>query len=120
MEEGFVVLSIPGTILAHLEAKLQDLQTSSIVLMVDLLQELDGKDARLVDYFDYIAGTSTGSIVAALLTKPFQNGRPRAAEEMNQCYRVEGPKIFSEKAKNKPDRYSMVVVSLFLLMDSIQ
>ena len=30
------------------------------------LQELDGLEARLADYFDYIAGTSTGGIVGQM------------------------------------------------------
>ncbi|KAI4356302.1 hypothetical protein L6164_000334 [Bauhinia variegata] len=97
-EELIIILSIdgggirgviPGTILAYLEAK---------------LQELDHKDARLVDYFDYIAGTSTGAIVTALLATPFDNGRPRAAKEINKFYREEGPKIFSEEAMSQPAR----------------
>ncbi|KAI4356303.1 hypothetical protein L6164_000335 [Bauhinia variegata] len=85
---------IPATILAYLEAKLQKLD--------------ENEDARLVDYFDCIAGTSTGSIVTAMLTKPFDNGRPRAAKEINHFYREEGAEIFSENAKNKPERVDPV------------
>ncbi|RVX01535.1 Patatin-like protein 2 [Vitis vinifera] len=44
---------IPAVILSALEAE---------------LQRLDGPDARIADYFDLIAGTSTGSIVTAFLT----------------------------------------------------
>ncbi|CAA7035828.1 unnamed protein product [Microthlaspi erraticum] len=44
---------IPGTILAYLESQ---------------LQEFDGEEARLVDYFDVISGTSTGGLIAAMLT----------------------------------------------------
>ncbi|PKU69488.1 Patatin-2-Kuras 1 [Dendrobium catenatum] len=46
---------IPGIILAFLESK---------------LQELDGEEARLADYFDVIAGTSTGGLVTTMLTAP--------------------------------------------------
>ncbi|XP_057721682.1 patatin-like protein 2 isoform X4 [Arachis stenosperma] len=77
---------IPGYILAFLEAE---------------LQKLDGADARIVDYFDYIAGASTGGIVTAMLTKPStQDGQPCAAKEINIFYREKGPKIFSEAAEN--------------------
>uniref|UniRef100_A0A3Q7FBW1 Patatin n=1 Tax=Solanum lycopersicum TaxID=4081 RepID=A0A3Q7FBW1_SOLLC len=45
---------IPGTILSFLESK---------------LQELDGQEARLADYFDIIiAGSSTGGLMATMLT----------------------------------------------------
>ncbi|KAJ0079731.1 hypothetical protein Patl1_23197 [Pistacia atlantica] len=52
---------IPGTILAFLESQ---------------LQKLDGNDARIVDYFDFIAGTSTGGLVTAMLATPNQDNRP--------------------------------------------
>jgi patatin-like phospholipase/acyl hydrolase len=52
---------IPGTILAFLE---------------DQLRKLDGEDVRLSDYFDYIAGTSTGGLITAMLATPGKNSRP--------------------------------------------
>ncbi|CAO2207028.1 unnamed protein product [Urochloa humidicola] len=74
---------IPGTILAFLEEK---------------LQELDGRpDARIADYFDVIAGTSTGGLVTAMLTAPNKedNNRPLfAAREINEFYLEHCPKIF--------------------------
>ncbi|KAJ8430014.1 hypothetical protein Cgig2_008453 [Carnegiea gigantea] len=59
---------IPGVILNFLESQ---------------LQQLDGEDARLADYFDVIAGTSTGGLITAMLTAPNDNNRPGfAAKEI--------------------------------------
>ncbi|XP_019156574.1 PREDICTED: patatin-like protein 2 [Ipomoea nil] len=74
---------IPAVILDYLESQ---------------LQELDGEDARLADYFDVISGTSTGGLVTAMLTAPDQNGRPLyAAKDIKPFYLNNCPKIFSQK-----------------------
>ncbi|CAK9185856.1 unnamed protein product [Ilex paraguariensis] len=74
---------IPGTVLAYLESQ---------------LQELNGKDARLADYFDVIAGTSTGGLVNAMLTAPNENNRPLfAAKDIKPFYLEHSPKIFPQK-----------------------
>ncbi|XP_073008209.1 patatin-like protein 2 [Typha latifolia] len=73
---------IPGTILAYLEAK---------------LQELDGKEARIADYFDVVAGTSTGGLVSVMLTAPDKNNRPLfAAKDITKFYLDNCPKIFPQ------------------------
>ncbi|CAL8102138.1 unnamed protein product [Prunus armeniaca] len=73
---------IPGTILQFLESE---------------LQKLDGEEARLADYFDVIAGTSTGGLVTAMLTTPDENNRPLfAAKDINDFYLKHCPKIFPQ------------------------
>ncbi|VAH13440.1 unnamed protein product [Triticum turgidum subsp. durum] len=75
---------IPSTILACLESK---------------LQELDGPDARIADYFDVIAGTSTGALVTSMLAAPGENKRPLfEAKEINKFYLDNGPKIFPQRS----------------------
>ncbi|XP_043701912.1 patatin-like protein 2 [Telopea speciosissima] len=73
---------IPATILEFFESQ---------------LQELDGEDARLADYFDVIAGTSTGGLVTAMLTAPDDNNRPLfAAKDIKPFYLENCPKIFPQ------------------------
>lgn len=73
---------IPGVILAYLESQ---------------LQELDGEDARIADYFDLIAGTSTGGLVTAMLAAPNNDKRPLyAAKDITPFYLEHSPKIFPQ------------------------
>ncbi|KAL7141342.1 hypothetical protein ABFS83_08G047000 [Erythranthe nasuta] len=77
---------IPGTILGHLESK---------------LQELDGPNARLADYFDVIAGTSTGGLITTMLAAPGPDNRPMyAANNITSFYLENCPKIFPESRRN--------------------
>ncbi|KAJ1256653.1 hypothetical protein BS78_K338500 [Paspalum vaginatum] len=72
---------IPGTILGFLEEKLQEID--------------EQPDARIADYFDVVAGTSTGGLVTAMLTAPNEEGRPLfAARDINDFYLEHSPKIF--------------------------
>ncbi|KAF4355841.1 hypothetical protein F8388_004127 [Cannabis sativa] len=93
---------IPGIILNFLETQ---------------LQQLDGEDARIADYFDFIAGTSTGGLVTAMLTMPNERNRPMfAAEEIKNFYLHESELIFpqgSEEGKksilmSKPHCYDNI------------
>ncbi|KAK9678333.1 hypothetical protein RND81_11G204500 [Saponaria officinalis] len=71
---------IPGVILDFLEKQ---------------FQKLDGEEARIADYFDVIAGTSTGGLVAAMLTAPNPNNRPLfAAKDIVPFYLEHCPDIF--------------------------
>ncbi|XP_012079211.1 patatin-like protein 5 [Jatropha curcas] len=73
---------IPGVILSFLESK---------------LQELDGEHARIVDYFDVIAGTSTGGLITTMLTAPDENSRPLyKAKDIVPFYLKHCPKIFPQ------------------------
>ncbi|KAK3423175.1 hypothetical protein EUGRSUZ_F00261 [Eucalyptus grandis] len=73
---------VPGAILAFLESE---------------LQKLDGEDARLADYFDVIAGTSTGGLVTAMLTSPDKHNRPLfTAKDIKDFFLNNCPKIFPQ------------------------
>lgn len=72
---------IPATILTYLEACLQ--------------QNSGNPNARLADYFDLIAGTSTGGILTALYLTPNETNMPRySANEALNFYIAHGQTIF--------------------------
>ncbi|KAF7150949.1 hypothetical protein RHSIM_Rhsim02G0245900 [Rhododendron simsii] len=74
---------IPSVVLDFLEAQ---------------LQKLDGEDARIADYFDVVAGASTGGLLTAMLTTPNEKNRPLfAAKDIKGFYLDHCPKIFPQK-----------------------
>ncbi|XP_059635336.1 patatin-like protein 2 [Cornus florida] len=88
---------IPGTILSFLESE---------------LQKLDGEDARIADYFDVIAGTSTGGLVTAMLTAPNEKNRPLfAAKDIKDFYLESCPKIFPQLCSSFP-RVTKIIKAL--------
>ncbi|XP_050231192.1 patatin-like protein 2 [Mercurialis annua] len=78
---------IPSIILAFLESE---------------LQKLDGEHARIADYFDVVAGTSTGGLVTAMLTcpnQPNEKARPLFdAKDIKDFYVHECPNIFPQSS----------------------
>lgn len=72
---------IPGQILVSLEKKIQDKTGNS--------------GARLGEYFDMVAGTSTGAILSAAYVCPDDDNKPKfSAQEAVNFYLEEGDEIF--------------------------
>jgi patatin-like phospholipase/acyl hydrolase len=74
------------------------------IYSLQYLQAIDGEDARIADYFDVIAGTSTGGLITAMLAtpNPKDNNRPlMAAKDIVPFYLKNLPFIFPQK------RYSL-------------
>jgi patatin-like phospholipase/acyl hydrolase len=71
---------LPGVILTYVENKLREKQ---------------GDDVRLSDYFDLVAGTSTGGILTSMYLLPDEHGRPKfQAEDAVNLYLENGGEIF--------------------------
>ncbi|ASB49761.1 patatin-like phospholipase family protein [Alkalitalea saponilacus] len=72
---------LPGVVIAYIEQQ---------------LQKREGEDVRLSDYFDLIAGTSTGGILSCLYLTPNEEGRPKfTASEAVSLYLENGSSIFN-------------------------
>lgn len=71
---------LPGVILDYIESR---------------ICEKAGADKRLSDYFDLIAGTSTGGILSCIYLVPGNNGRPKfTAKQAVDLYTEKGHEIF--------------------------
>lgn len=81
---------LPGQVVVALEKKLQ--------------KKSDNPNARIADYFDLIAGTSTGGILTCLYLCPDENnpGRPQfSAQEAVDLYLENGKDIFVDDIRHK-------------------
>ncbi|WP_323922916.1 patatin-like phospholipase family protein [Aeromonas caviae] len=75
---------LPGQILVSLEEKLKSKSHNT--------------SARIADYFDLVAGTSTGAILSAAYVYPNEEGRPKySAKEAVNFYLEDGDEIFDVK-----------------------
>lgn len=81
------------------------------------MQKLDGEEARIADYFDVIAGTSTGGLLTTMLTSPNEKNRPLfAAKDIKAFYFEHGPKIFPQRRQFIDHIY----IYLFIIIDHCQ
>lgn len=65
------------------------------------MQKMGGNnDLRLADYFDVIAGTSTGGLITSMLAAPDKNNTARplfAANKIIDFYMQNSPNIFPQQ-----------------------
>jgi patatin-like phospholipase/acyl hydrolase len=86
---------IPAVILSHIEQELQ--------------RKTNNPTARLADYFDMIAGTSTGGILTAFYLMPADNDSKRSkyqAQEAIGLYKKHGKDIFKKRISLTGAQYS--------------
>jgi patatin-like phospholipase/acyl hydrolase len=78
---------LPGTILAQLEK---------------ILQKLSNSERKIGDYFDLIAGTSTGGILACIYLVPGDDGKAKySAQDAVDLYIKNGHEIFDRTTAQK-------------------
>jgi patatin-like phospholipase/acyl hydrolase len=70
------------------------------------------ENAALADYFDVIAGASTGGLITAMLTAPNPNNTSRpllSTSEVLQFYLDYGPSIFNDNSISA--RYFILIMN---------
>jgi len=81
---------IPAAILAYLEEKIQKVTEDNRI--------------RLANYIDFVAGTSTGSIIGAMMLLPDKNKKFKypqySLDEIKQMYIELGERVFEKKIKH--------------------
>jgi len=91
---------IPATIMVEIECRLQ--------------AKTGNNDARIADYFDLIAGTSTGGILTGLYLCPGTDGRPKfTATEALDLYLKKGNLIFQMEYLQKVLRLYVVLNEMY-------
>lgn len=81
---------IPGTILGYIEKR---------------LQQRDNSKLKIADYFDFVAGTSTGGILACAYLMPGADGHARySTEDALNLYMKKGGGIFHSGLMSKISR----------------
>ncbi|GKU93530.1 hypothetical protein SLEP1_g7120 [Rubroshorea leprosula] len=63
------------------------------LLPFSVLMKLDGEEARIADYFDVIAGTSTGGLVTAMLTAPNEKNPGRTEDILPLLKKLASPEF---------------------------
>ncbi len=83
---------------------------SSAIVLMELEKKIaeysNRPDARLSDYFELIAGTSTGAIIAGLLLCPDADGKSKyKASDAYSLYKKYGAEIFKPSVLRKAGTY---------------